>query len=159
MRYRVLVLRRGYIMSAVLNLYEKDFYAWAKEQAKLIKQKAFDKLDILNLFEEVEDMGNRHADELESRLEILLMHLLKWKYQPNFQSKSWQYTIKEQRKRLALRLKKMPSLKKKLPELFLEAYDLALDDAVQETGLDYSVFPKTCEWKLEQILKEDFLPK
>lgn len=49
--------------------------------------------------------------------------------------------------------------KSKLPELFEEAYDLALDDAVQETGLDYSVFPKTCEWKLEQVLKESFLPK
>lgn len=60
----------------------------------------------MNLFEEVEDMGNRYADELESRLEVLLMHLLKWNYQPDLQSNSWKYSIKEQRKRLALRLKK-----------------------------------------------------
>ena len=61
-----------------LSLYEKDYFAWTKEQAKFIKEKSFDKLDLTHLFEEVEDMGNRHADEIESRLEVLLMHLLKW---------------------------------------------------------------------------------
>ena len=81
-------------MEAALSLYEKDFFAWTQEQARLIKAKAFDKLDISHLFEEVEDMGNRHADEVESRLSVLLMHLLKWKYQPNLQSKSWQLTVK-----------------------------------------------------------------
>lgn len=63
-------------MATTSSLYDQDFYAWAHQQAKLIKAKAFDKLDIAHLYEEVEDMGNRHADELESRLEILLMHLL-----------------------------------------------------------------------------------
>lgn len=89
-----------------LSLYEKDFYAWTQEQAKLIKNKAFERLDLTHLFDEVEDMGNRHADEIESRLEILLMHLLKWKYQPNLQSRSWQLTIKEQRLAINRRLKK-----------------------------------------------------
>ena len=93
-------------MQLTNNLYETDVFAWTQEQAKLIKQKAFNKLDINHLFEEIEDMGNRHVDELESRLELLLIHLLKWKYQPNLQGNSWQYTIKEQRKRIALRLKK-----------------------------------------------------
>ncbi len=145
-------------MSTTLNLYDKDFYAWTQEQAKLIKDKAFDKLDLMHLFEEVEDMGNRHADEIESRLEVLLMHLLKWKYQPNLQSRSWQLTIKEQRKRISLRLKKMPSLNAKLPELTLEAYDLSIDEAVKETGLIESVFPAECEWTISQILDNDFYP-
>lgn len=145
-------------MKAIADLYEKDFFAWTQEQAKLIKEKAFSKLDIAHLFEEVEDMGNRHADELESRLEVLLMHLLKWKYQPDLQSNSWKYTIREQRKRLALRLKKMPSLKNKLPELFLEAYDLSRGDAVMETGINENMFPIECEWTLEQILDDEFFP-
>lgn len=145
-------------MEASTNLYKQDFFAWTQQQAKLIKDKAFTELDITHLFEEVEDMGNRHADELESRLEVLLMHLLKWKYQPDLQSNSWKYIIKEQRKRVALRLKKMPSLKNKLPEIFIEAYDLSRGDAVMETGINENIFPQHCEWSIEQVLNDDFFP-
>lgn len=141
-----------------VNLYEKDFYAWTQEQARLIKEKSFDKLDLTHLFDEIEDMGNRHTDEIESRLELLLMHLLKWKYQPNLQSKIWFYTIKEQRKRIALRLRKMPSLKSRLPEIFPEAYDLSIDEATKETGLEDSIFPRKCQWTIEQVLDNEFFP-
>lgn len=138
--------------------YEQDFYAWAQEQAKLLKEKAFNKLDIVHLYEEVEDMGNRHVDELESRLEKLLMHLLKWEYQPTKKTKSWYKTIVEQRSRINLRLKKMPSLNHKLPELFNDAYEIAVKDAVAETGLSKSVFPSACKWNIKQVLDEEFFP-
>lgn len=36
-----------------LNLYEEDFYAWTQEQSKLIKQRMFEKLDVLHLSDEV----------------------------------------------------------------------------------------------------------
>jgi hypothetical protein len=39
------------------DLYEKDFYAWCFEQADLIKQGNFQKLDIENLVEEMESLG------------------------------------------------------------------------------------------------------
>ena len=64
-------------MSAELNLYDQDFFAWTQEQAKLIKEKSFDKLDLINLLEEVESMGKHEKRELSSRLSLLLMHLLK----------------------------------------------------------------------------------
>ncbi len=143
---------------STLNLYDTDFYAWTQEQAKLIKEKAFDRLDLMHLLDEVEDMGNRHADEIESRLTILLMHLLKWKYQPNLQSKSWEFTIKEQRRAIAKRLRKMPSLKAKLAELYIEAYDDAIFEAEKETGLDEAIFPQQCLWTIEQALSDDFFP-
>ena len=145
-------------MEATLNLYDKDFYAWTQEQAQLIKNRNFGGLDFMHLFEEVEDMGNRHADEIENRLTVLLTHLLKWKYQPNLQSKSWQFTIKEQRRGIAKRLKKMPSLNYKLQELFLEAYEDAVFEAEKETGLLKQLFPVLCEWKIEQVLDDGFLP-
>lgn len=141
-----------------VSLYDKDFYKWAMEQAHFIKTKAFDKLDIEHLFEEVESMGASEVRELESRLEILLMHLLKWKYQPNLQSNSWKYTIKEQRLRIAQRIKKMPSLKSKLGDIFIESYEPSILSAVKETGLDESIFPESCEWSLEQILDNEFYP-
>ena len=52
----------------------------------------------------------------------------------------------------------MPSLKSKLPDLFLEAYDLARDDAIMETGINEVTFPKECEWSIEQVFKVPFLP-
>lgn len=141
-----------------LNLYDQDFYAWTQEQAKLIKEKAFDKLDITHLFEEVESMGASEVRELESRLDVLITHLLKWKHQPNLQSRSWLLTIKEQRLKIKRRLKKMPSLKSALPEIFVESYEDAIYSAARETGLDEKIFPKSCEWTIEQVLNDEFLP-
>jgi hypothetical protein len=144
-----------------LNLYDKDFYAWTQEQAKFIKEKAFAKLDLIHLFDEVESMGKHEQRELTSRLEILLMHLLKWKYQPNYANKnSWKYTIKEQRKKLNSHLKENPSLKnpETFNERFLDAYDTAILRAVEETGLDENVFSKDCPFTEEQVFDNEFYP-
>lgn len=140
------------------SLYDRDFYQWALEQAHYIKTKAFDKLDTEHLFEEVESMGASEVRELESRFEILLMHLLKWKYQPNLQSKSWKLTIKEQRHRIEKRLKKMPSLQSQLETIFLESYEDAIFSAAKETGLDENTFPQQCEWSLKLVLDNEFYP-
>ena len=147
-------------MSA-LNLYDTDFYAWTQEQAKLIKIKAFEKLDLTHLQEELISMGASEKRELGSRLEQLLMHLLKWKYQPTYiNKKSWERTIKEQRKKLQIHLKDNPSLKNPdtFNERFIEAYDTAILRAAEETGLEEEVFPSNCEWTAEQILDNNFYP-
>jgi len=144
-----------------LNLYDLDFYAWTQEQAKLIKAKAFDKLDLIHLLEEVEDMGKHEKRELSSRLEVLIMHLLKWKFQPNYENKnSWKYTIKEQRRKIIFHLEDNPSLKN--PEqfnvVFSRCYETAIYEAIKETGLDEAIFPRQCPWTIEQILDNDFFP-
>ncbi len=145
----------------VLKLYEQDFYAWTAQQADLIKRKAFDKLDVKHLREELIIMGASEKRELESRLEKLLMHLLKWKYQPTYiNKKSWERTIKEQRKKLQRHLKDNPSLTNPstLNERFIEAYETAILLAAEETGLDESQFPISCEWDMRQILDDGFYP-
>ena len=75
--------------------YEADFYAWASQQAELLRQQQASGLDWTNLAEEIEAMGRSEKRQLASRLEVLMMHLLKWQYQPNFRSRSWQLTIQE----------------------------------------------------------------
>lgn len=70
------------------TLYEKDFYAWTIETAKALKEKAFNKVDIEHLIEELDDMGASQRNELESRLGVLLAHLLKWQFQPSHRGKS-----------------------------------------------------------------------
>lgn len=141
-----------------LNLYDQDFFAWTQEQARLLRNNALEKLDLSNLIEEIECMGRREKRELASRMEILLMHLLKWKYQHEEQSKSWVRTIREQRHQIKMVLRDNPSLKPSIGEYLNDAYPYARDAAHLETGVFLKNFPKTCEWTIEQVLDNEFLP-
>jgi len=145
-------------MQTTTNLYEKDFFAWTMEQAGLIKNKAFDKLDFAHLLEEVESMGNHNKTELRNRLAVLLTHLLKWKYQPELSGKSWYLTIANQRLDIRDLFDDNPSLKHFLPEIFEKAYATAIAKAVIETGMPKNVFPATCEWPVELVLNDTFFP-
>jgi hypothetical protein len=82
-------------------LYETDFYAWTQEQARLLRERRFDDLDLDNLVNEVESVGGSEKREIRNRLTILLGHVLKWKYQPGRRGNSWIETIFEQRGQLA----------------------------------------------------------
>ncbi len=124
------------------NSYDHDFYAWTQEQAQLLRTGKLQLIDIQHLAEEIEDMGRAEKRELESRLEVLLMHLLKWQFQPSKRSRSWKLTIKEQRLRLQKHLKQNLSLKASIAEVFDDAYQLAVVSAEKETGLD--IFPEIC---------------
>lgn len=136
---------------------ETDFYAWTQEQAQLLKTGQIHQIDWQNIAEEIEDMGRSEKRQLESRLEILMMHLLKWQFQPNLRSRSWQLTIKEQRLRLEKILQKNPSLQPHLTEAIEDVYPLVTISAERETGL--SLFPESCSYTLAQILSPEFLPE
>ena len=90
------------------NLHETDLYAWTRQQVQLLKSGQLSALDVSNLIDEVDDMGGSIRNQLESRLEVLLMHLLKWQYQPNYRGRSWQLTIKEQRRKIERLIRKIP---------------------------------------------------
>src|ERR1700679_4188739 len=106
------------------HAHQDDFHAWALEQAALLRAGRFAAADIENIAEEIESMGRGEKRELVNRLTILLLHLLKWHFQPGFRSASWNSSIREQRIRLRSHLKDNPSLKGKLDESFAEAYEL-----------------------------------
>jgi hypothetical protein len=86
------------------------------------------------------------------------MHLLKWLYQPNFQGKSWELTIREQRAKSIRHLKENPSLKAQLAEIFEYAYEDARMWAARETGLSLETFPASCSWTFEQVIEPKFFP-
>ncbi|MFX2612052.1 DUF29 domain-containing protein [Enterobacter mori] len=140
------------------NLYDTDFYGWTQQQAELLKDGRLSDLDVMHLMEEVEFMGGGERRELESRLELLFMHLLKWKFQPSHQGKSWELTIKEQRRKITRHLEKNPSLKSRLDEIARESYDDAILSAARETSLDENEFPEKMPWTLQQALETDYLP-
>src|SRR5690348_11316175 len=102
------------------GLYEEDVYLWSQQQAQALREAA--KLGINlpidweNVAEEIESVGRSERNELESRLIVLISHLLKWQVQPNHRSRSWQATIREQRRALSRQLHRNPSLKASLSE-------------------------------------------
>ena len=140
------------------SLYEQDFYAWANEQAALLRAGKLSAADIEHIAEEIDSMGRTERRELVNRLAVLLLHLLKWEFQPGLRGNSWRLTIKEQRFRLADHLADNPSLKATLPETTANAYRLALVEAERETGLAEATFPAACPWTFAQIMAEDFWP-
>lgn len=139
--------------------YDEDLYTWSLEQANLLKEHKFDQIDLEHIIEEIEDMSKSEKRALQSFLETLLMHLLKWQYQPAYQGRSWKFTIIEQRKRIESHLQENPGLKSKLIELIEKAYMYAVTGAVRETGLAIEVFPQKCPWSYDQFTNEDFWPK
>ncbi len=141
------------------KLHDVDFYAWTQQQVGLLKSAHWSEVDIESLIEEIESMGASERRELINRLAVLLAHLLKWHYQPSFRGRSWQLTLKEQRRQLQRLLKDNPSLKAKSLDFIDDAYGDALLLAAKETGLDESVFPFDCPYKQDDILDLDFYPE
>ena len=138
--------------------YETDVVAWANEQAALIRAGKFDQLDAEHLAEEVEAMSAKEKRELRNRLAVLLQHLLKWQFQPQFRSDSWTTTMFEQRLNIHDILEDSPSLRGILNERFDSAYRLAASQAARETKIALANFPKTCPFSLENVLTEGWLP-
>ena len=140
------------------GLHDADFYTWTRQQADLLRTGDYLSLDAAHLIEELETMGARERRELETRLSILLQHLLKWRYQPERRGASWKSTIKIQRLDAQRVLHDNPGLKSRLPELFVSAYERARLLASAETGLDESRFPESAPFSLMEALDSDFWP-
>ncbi|MGH6945511.1 MAG: DUF29 domain-containing protein [Geminicoccaceae bacterium] len=146
------------VETAEKSLYDRDFYSWAMSQAALIRERRFDEIDIENVAEEIETLGRSEASALKSTFRILLMHLLKWQYQPALRSKSWRNTIGRERTNFEEILDDNPGLKPRRQELFAKAYRVARKDAARETDLPLDTFPPQSPYSLEQALDETFLP-
>jgi len=139
-------------------LYDSDFYSWTRRTAALLRAHRFDEIDVEHAAEEIEDMGKRDLKELNSRVQVLLLHLLKWQNQPDGRSPSWQATIVTQRIEIEALLRQSPSLRPKLTSELVQNYANAVKRAVPETGLRKEDFPVGCPFTIEQILDEEFLP-
>lgn len=141
------------------SLYHQDFYAWLRQNIALLKQGNWTQIDRMYLLEELEEMGANQQNALSNRLRILLAHLLKWQYQVELRSRSWNATIYEQRSQIEELLDRSPSLKHYLPEKIPKAYRKAVKLAAKETGLNEAIFPTECPYTLEQILGEEYYPE
>lgn len=145
--------------SADAELYDQDFFAWTQRTAARLRAGQLQAVDLEHLATEIEDMGKRDLKELNSRMQVLLMHLLKWQLQSARRAPSWQATMITQRLEIDAILRQSPSLRAKLASELGYNYAGAVKRAVPETGLDVGEFPPVCPFTLDQILDEHFLPE
>jgi hypothetical protein len=136
------------------TLYDQDFYAWTQRQMELLQAGRWNELDIANLIEELDSLGKQQRQELRNRLEVLLGHLLKWRYQPEGRSKSWRATIHEQRQKIQRHLRENPSLKPYLPEAIEIGYEQGLNLLDRETPVDPKQLPQVCPFSEFEIFDE-----
>ncbi len=146
-------------MRANATRYDQDFYAWSREQADLLRSGNAVEADLENIAEEIESMGKSEKREFMSRLTVLILHLVKWRYQPAKRSRSWRLSVAGQRMDIEELLKDNPSLRPTMSDSIGQAWRRALIEAEKETGLEASTFPAACPWSADQISSDDFWPE
>ena len=141
-------------MSELKQLYEHDFNLWVEQTVNAIKDKDLDNMDWDNLIDEVEDMAKSEKRSLESYLERLIEHILKlrfWESQREQNYKHWQAEVVNFRNRIQRLLKRSPSLKKYLHEIYAEVYR----DAVDSRKIEFDI-PEDNFIEIEQMLRKDY---
>ncbi len=144
--------------SELAQLYDQDYYLWLVRTAEILQVGQLNELDRENLSEEIADMGKRERRAVVSNLEIVLRHLLKYRYQPEKRSSSWRYSIFEHRDRLATAFADSPSLRNYSREQFACCYAKARQKAALETDLLLDTFPEASPFTWELALDPDYLP-
>jgi Domain of unknown function DUF29 len=139
------------------DLYERDFLEWSTRNAELLRSGRVEEADLEHIAEEIEDLGISERRALESRLIVLLSHLLKWQFQAPG-TRSWKTTIGTQRIQIARLLRKIPSLRSGLAEVFSDVYPDARLIAATEADLPAEQFPAACPYSVEETLDPAFLP-
>lgn len=138
--------------------YDTDFVLWIERQVVLLRAKQFEQVDLENVIEELEAMGGNNRRELQSRLKVLITHLLKCEFQPERRSRSWLGTLRTQRSEIRLLLEQSPSLAHDLAAYADKVFPSAVGIASAETGLDEKIFPEANPYSLDSILDDNFVP-
>jgi hypothetical protein len=139
---------------ALPDLYAEDETAWLDAMADRLAAGAYADLDYANLREYLTDMAQRDRREVESRLVVLAMHVLKWVHQPDRQTRGWRGSILEQQQELR-RLAGRGVLRNHALASLAEAYQQAVERAAVETGLPREAFPPECEYTVDELLAFD----
>jgi Domain of unknown function DUF29 len=136
--------------------YERDFYSWSLEQARLVREGRWDAVDRENVAEEIESLGREQFNKLASALRVLMLHMLKWDHQPELRSRSWVLSIEAQRLELEDVVADNPGLRPRIPEAMARGYRMARLEAARETGIAKESFPETCPYAWNDIVARVF---
>lgn len=138
--------------------YDADFYLWTRQQAALLRQGRLQAVDAAHLAEEIESMGKSDRRALGSHLRSILLHLLKWRHQPDRRGASWESSIRNGRDEVEEILADSPSLNAQLVDSLETEYRRARRIAASETGLPMNTFSDQCPFTVEQVLDAEYWP-
>lgn len=141
------------------TLYETDYLQWIETTVKKLRFGDYTNVDWENLIEEIEDIGRNERRSLKSNLIVVLVHLLKWQFQPEHRSGSWEGSIIEHRRRILEAILDSPSLQLYLESIFAECYPQAVKQAKAETRLPLETFPQQYPYELVEVVNDEFLPE
>lgn len=147
------------LLTSNKSLYIQDYALWLEETVRLLRSGQLGAIEVNDLIEELTDMGISQKHALESNLIVLLVHLLKWKYQPSKRSGSWRSTIREHRRRILRAFADSPSLRRYFGDIFEGSYQEARQQAADETELDLAIFAVNCLFSAVEVLDSEFLPE
>ncbi|GJE32359.1 DUF29 domain-containing protein [Methylobacterium oxalidis] len=133
-----------------------DLYTWVQEQVALLRAGEVALLDLDNIAEELSDVGLSEYYRLQSAVEIILLHMLKWDHQPERRSRSWALSIAEHRERALIQMRKSPGLKSSLDEVRLDAFRLARLGAARQMKRAPRSLPAECPYTWDDILERPF---
>jgi hypothetical protein len=136
--------------------YDAGFFLWTQQQAARLRQGRWSQIDAANLAEEIESMGKSDRRAIISHLAIIILRLLKWRYQPERRGTSWRLSIRNGRQEIDWIVNDSPSLRRQLSELIESVYPMARENAADETGLALDVFPEQCPFTVEQVIGDDW---
>jgi hypothetical protein len=136
--------------------YDRDFYSWSLEQARMVRDGRWDEIDRENVAEEIESLGHEQFNKLESALRVLLVHILKWDHQPERRTRSWIISIKDPRIELEQVLQDNPGLKSRLEEALERAYRRARLQAANQTRIEEDILPEACKYSWDDIVSRAF---
>ena len=142
------------------DLYEDDYPLCAEHQATLLRARRFDELDLDNLIEEVEDLGRREHDMVESHIETILDHLLNLALShAERPRRGWLVTVDKQRARLARKLTTTlrNHLQTALPAIYA-GLRRPVARQLEKDGVSPDALPAACPYTLDQILDPDWYP-
>lgn len=140
--------------------YATDIHAWTQAQAALLRARRFEALDLPNIIEEIESLGNEQAHAIESHLIVLVEHLLKLAVSADREPRrGWLLSARNARRQIERRLRRNPSLRRELPAMFAESWDdaraTARDGLREDEG---ALVPATSPFTLVEVLDPDFCP-
>jgi Domain of unknown function DUF29 len=141
------------------DTYVTDFNSWIDQTTQLLRDRRWHEIDVAHLIEEIQDLGKSEQRAIASQLTRLLLHLLKWQYQPQRRSDSWLDSITDARTQIELAIEDSPSLKNHPAVQLNESYKRARRQAMKQTSMQASAFPEECPYALAQVLDEGWLPQ
>jgi hypothetical protein len=148
----------GTVVAENAPLYDQDFHDWTVTQARALRERRPKELDWANLAEEIETLGRSDKRAIESNLNILLVHLLKWRFQPEGRKGGWRSSIREHRARIDRIIAESPSLCGYPEQVLGQEYELARARASDKMGLPENRFPTDPPFSIDEILDPDFWP-